>query len=339
MKFRDLEPSTQIILKVVLTFAILTFLWLVRDIIVLILLAAVLAAAMEPLADYLHGKKIPRGASVAAVYLVVLGLAILIVSSIVPTVIEQLKVLGQTLPGTIADLQARYPIVSDILGGQDAGSFIGQFFQGDGQTSVVSRTVGVFSGIFGFITVLVISFYLVVGQQNGMKELIRSVVPPHRQDQIISLVSKIQRKMGLWVLGQFILSVAIFVLTYVGLSLLGVRYALALALLAGLLEVIPYIGPTLSAVPAVFFAFIQNPPLALFVLILYIIIQKLENYILVPKVMERTIGTSPLVVVVALLIGFKLAGVLGLLLAVPLAGALTVVIEELSARQHNQATS
>ena len=109
--------------------------------------------------------------------------------------------------------------------------------------------------------------------------------------------------------------------------------ALLLALLAGLLEVMPYMGPFLSAIPAVIIAFIFSPPLALVVAILYLIIQKTEGYVLVPKVMEKTVGTSPLVVLLALLIGFKLAGVLGLLISVPLASAITVVVNEFSAQK------
>jgi predicted PurR-regulated permease PerM len=107
-----------------------------------------------------------------------------------------------------------------------------------------------------------------------------------------------------------------------------VEYALVLALIAGLLEVVPYIGPFVSAMPAIFFALIQSPPLVIGVIILYILIQKTEGYVLVPKIMEKTVGTSPLVVLLALLIGFKLAGILGVLLAVPLTGAITVIIQE-----------
>jgi predicted PurR-regulated permease PerM len=145
---------------------------------------------------------------------------------------------------------------------------------------------------------------------------------------VVRLIAKIQRKMGLWVVGQFILSVFIFILTYIGLTILGVEYALVLALIAGLLEVVPYIGPFVSAMPAIFFALIQSPPLVIGVIILYILIQKTEGYVLVPKIMEKTVGTSPLVVLLALLIGFKLAGILGVLLAVPLTGAITVIIQE-----------
>jgi predicted PurR-regulated permease PerM len=103
---------------------------------------------------------------------------------------------------------------------------------------------------------------------------------------------------------------------------------LFLALLAGLLEIIPYLGPIISAIPAIFFAGIQSPALMAAVVVLYIIVQKTEGYVLVPKIMERTIGTSPLVILVALLVGFKVAGILGLLLAVPLVGAVTVVLNE-----------
>jgi predicted PurR-regulated permease PerM len=229
-------------------------------------------------------------------------------------------------------------VVNELMGGIDLGDAIKQIFSTvNGGESVLNRTVGVFNGFFTFITVLVISFYL-VAEEKGMREFIRSLVPPHYQEFTMGLVDSIQKKMGLWLLGQLILSVSIFLMTFLGLSLLGVKYALFLALLAGLLEVIPYIGPFVSAVPAIFFAFIQNPALAIAVLVLYIIIQKVEGYVLVPKVMEKTVGVSPLAVLLALLIGFKLAGVLGLLLAVPLVGAFTVVINEFASRPNTPHT-
>jgi predicted PurR-regulated permease PerM len=153
-------------------------------------------------------------------------------------------------------------------------------------------------------------------------------MPQHHRDTAKNLVDKIQKKMGLWVIGQIILSLAIMIFTFIGLKILGVQYALFLAMLAGLLEIVPYLGPILSSIPAIFFAFLQNPPLAIAVVILYIIIQKTESYVLTPKIMEKTVGTSPLVVLIALLVGFKLAGVVGLLIAVPLAGAITVVVNE-----------
>lgn len=328
MKFVDLEYSTRVILKVVLVILTLAFLWVVRDVLVIMLLAIVFASAMDPLADYLSKRRIPRGVSVMALYVVVLGIAALVISSIIPAVVDQFKLLVQNFPAFLASFQERYPSVSGAFGTVNGNEILQSLVGGSDGGTVFTRTAGVFSGVFAFITVLVISFYLVVADQKGMKELIRPLVPEKNRDMVMSLVLKIQKKMGLWVLGQVILSIAIFVFTFVGLTILGVKYALVLALLAGLLEVVPYMGPFLSAVPAVLFAFIQSPPLALAVIVLYILVQKSESYILVPKVMQKTVGTSPLVVLVSLLIGFKLAGVLGLLLAVPIAGAIMVLLEE-----------
>lgn len=334
MKFADLENSTQVILKVVFVVLALAFLWTIREVIVLFLLAVVLASAMEPLVDYLHIKKIPRALTVIGVYVVVFAVVGLVASLVVPLVIEQTKLLVQNLPQYFTEFQSHYPGLHSLIGGGDIGQLINNFFATSGgeQASVFSRTLGVFNGVLGFVTILVISLYL-VAEQKGMKDFISTLVPLGKREFTIQLVTKIQKKMGLWVLGQLILSVSIFAFTFIGLSLLGVKYALVLALLAGVLEIIPYVGPILSAIPAIFFAFLQSPALALAVLVLYILVQKLEGYVLVPKIMQKTVGISPLVVVLALIIGLKLAGVLGLLLAVPLASAITVIVQEFSGDQ------
>lgn len=325
----QLDSSTKVILRVVAVLLALAFLWVVRDIVVVILLALVLASAMEPMVDYLSRHKIPRSVSVLGAYLIVLALIALVATLMAPLVVEQFHVLSQNLPQYVAQFQVRYPNLTALFGGGDLNSLIHSLFSGGGGADALfNRTVGFFSGVFAVISVLVISFYLVAADR-GMKHFIRDLVPTAHQGVVMNLIEKIQHKMGLWVVGQIILSVFIFALTYLGLSILGVKYALFLALIAGLLEVVPYVGPFLSAIPAIFFALIQSPALVVGVIILYIIIQKTEGYVLVPKVMEKTVGTSPLVVILALLIGFKLAGVLGLLLAVPLAGAITVVIHEL----------
>jgi predicted PurR-regulated permease PerM len=228
----------------------------------------------------------------------------------------------------------RFPSLGLLFG--DLGNIIRNIFTvATGNQTIFNRTVGVFNGFFSGLTVLVISFYL-VAEQKGMISFIKSLVPPNHQDFAMTLVRKIQNRMGRWVIGQLILSFCIFAVTFAGLSLLGVKYALFLALLAGLLEVIPYIGPFVAAVPAIFFAFLQSPALGVAVAGLYLLVQKTEGYFLVPKIMEKTVGTSPLLVLISLLIGYKLAGILGLLLAVPLVSAISLVITELYANQNPQ---
>ncbi len=332
MKFSELEYSTRVILKVVFTVLVLGFLWVIRDIIITLLFAVVLASAMEPLVQYFSAKKIPRTVSVAAVYVLFLGFVGLVFWLLVPPLVSQFKALEQNLPQLTIELQSRIPNLSGFFGGANMPEILKQLVANVGGESAFSRTIGLFNGVFTFITVLVVSLYL-IAEQKGMRRFIHDLVPPHHQDFTINLIDKIQKKMGQWVLGQLLLSLIIFLVTYVGLSLMHVKYALFLAMLAGLLEIIPYIGPILSAIPAIFFAVIQNPTLGIAVVVLYILVQKAENYILVPKIMQKTVGVSPLVVLVAILVGFKLGGILGLLLSVPHAGAITVVIEELSERR------
>lgn len=270
MKFGELEKSTQIILKVVFAGLVLAFLWVVRDIIIILLLSLILASAMDPMVDYFNQKRIPRAVSVITVYVLVLGFAGLIIALIIPPVSAQFKFFQANLPEYIANLQQRFG--NGTLGSLLSVDSFKDIIASQGSGSVISRTFGVFSGLFTFITVLVISFYL-VAEEQGMKKFVATLLPEHHHEFTMGLLEKIQKKMGLWILGQLILSFSIFVLTLVGLLIIGLVFkgqganpilanALLLALLAGLLEVMPYMGPFLSAVPAVLIAFIYSPPLA-----------------------------------------------------------------------------
>ena len=290
----------------------------------ILLLSLVLASAMEPMVDYFSEKRVPRAVSVLTAYILVIATAVFVVYLLIPPVIAQVKILADRWPEYVIQLERL--MGNTTLSFDQVGSYLKQLTEGY-KGGLLTGTVSIFNAFFTLITVLVISFYL-VAEDRGMKKFIATLLPAQHRDFAVSLISKIQKKMGLWVIGQIILSVSIFILAFIGLSLLRVDYALFLALLAGILEVVPYIGPFLSAVPGVFFAFIQNPPLALAVAVMYLIIQKTEGYVLVPKIMERTVGTSPLVVLLALLTGFKLAGIIGLLIAVPVVSALTVVVTE-----------
>ncbi len=321
MKYSELDKSTKVILEVIFAFLGLLFIWLVRDIIVLVLIALILASAMDPLVNYFHARKVPRVISVFMVYVVVIGIAVLVIGLMIPPVIQQTKILEANLPQYSNALSSQ-------IGGYSVQDFLSNLFSGfNNSNSVVQNTFGVFNGALDAIAVLVISFYL-VAEEKGMKTFVSSLIPAHHHEFTIGLITKIQHKMGMWVLGQIIVSFGIFIFTYAGLLILHVQYALVLALLSGLFEVVPYIGPFLSAIPAMFIGFIQAPSLAIWVAILYLLVHEVEGYVLVPKIMEKTVGTSPLLVLLSLLIGYQLYGVLGLLISVPLATALTVVVTE-----------
>lgn len=330
MQWTKWDTSTRIIAKVIVAGLGLAFLWVTRDIIIILLLAVVFASAMEPLVGYLKIRRVPRAVSVLAVYILVLGLIALIFSLLLPIVIQQVQLLSANLPQYTADFQSQYPSLHNLIGNIDLSQAISQLLsEVTNNTSVYSQTLGIVNSLFSGITVLVVSFYL-VAQQESMLDFVNSVVPAPQRKFTLDLIKKIQKRMGFWIIGQIVLSCSIFILTFVGLTALGVKYALFLALLAGIMEIVPYIGPFLSAVPAVFFAAVQSPPLAILVVVLYIVVQKLEGYVLVPKIMQKATGTSPLLVLIALLVGFKLAGVLGLLLAIPLVSVITLLVDEFS---------
>lgn len=331
MKYSELEISTQVILKVIFAVLALVFLWTIRDIILVLILALILASAMDPMVNYFKEHKIPRVVSVLTVYLLFIGLAVSFAYLFIPIVLEQFKILFANLPQYASSLQYRF---GSFLGDIQISDYVVQALAGwTSGSTVVSSTFGIFNGFVAAISVLVISFYL-IAEEQGMKTFLGTLTPQQHREFIVTVVDKIQKKMGLWVLGQIIVSFVIFVITWIGLSLLHVPYALILAVVAGLLEVVPYIGPFISAVPAMLIALLISPALALGVAILYFLMHEFEANILVPKVMEKTVGTSPLAVLLALLVGFKLAGILGIIMAVPLVGALTVVVHEFYSRKN-----
>ncbi len=320
--------SSITILKVLVIILLLWFLFAVRDILLLFLISVIISSAIDPLADYLGKRRVPRGLSVLIVYTIFLGIFAMVIALLVPPIIQQFTQLSQSnfyesflsRVGGFRENLAQFGIDETVT--QNFQEFAGSISQG-----IFNTTRGIITGFVSVITVLVVSFYL-SAEENGTKNFIKHLVPYKNQGYANKLVTKIQRKMGAWVLGQLILSVSIFTLTYIGLLILGVEYALVLALIAGLLEIIPYIGPIISVIPAAFFAFIQNPPLALAVVILYIIVQQLENHLLVPMIMSKSVGLNPILVILGILIGGSLGGLVGAIIAVPVISGVQVFITD-----------
>lgn len=327
---RVISISTATILKVVAVFLGIYFLYLIRDILLLVVISVILSAALTPLVNWLYERvRFPRALTVVLVYLVFIGLLVMTVSLLVPRLIEEFGALGSNIEGLRADLNTQ-------------GTALHQFFDRYGLSAslqaisaaisnltsgVFQRTIGIFSGIFDLVTVLVMSFYLVL-EQNGMNNFVKSLVPVNYHERIGNIVLGVQRRLGQWLIGQFALMFSVFIFAYLGLRLLGVKYALVLALFAGLLEIVPYLGPILGTIPATLVALLQSSTLAVFVLILFTIIHQVEGYVLVPRIIGRSIGANPLVVLLALLVGFNIAGIVGVLISAPIVAVGTVILED-----------
>jgi predicted PurR-regulated permease PerM len=193
---------------------------------------------------------------------------------------------------------------------------------GSSASGAFSTLSAVFGGLTSFILIVVFSFYFSV-QETGVDDFLRVVTPVKEQAYVLHLWKRSQEKIGKWMQGQLILAVIVGVLLYLGLTILGVPHALLLALLAGIFELIPVFGQILAAIPAIAIGFgAGGVTEALLIVGLYVLIQQFEAHLIYPVVVKKVVGVPPLMVILALLIGFKLFGFLGILLSVPIAGAI-----------------
>lgn len=323
------EISTKSLLKVAIMIGAIVLLYLIRNVLVALFVALVISASLDPLVDKLERKKIPRWVSAIFFIVVIISMIALIIFLMIPPVQEQIQQLKNNLPAifdsydNFKELAVKYNFIDSS---QSMLATLGERLTGFTQ-GAVSTISGALSGIITFITVIVLSVYLVI-QEDGIKRFFKSILPFKYRPYVINLVDKVQVKIGQWLRGQLILMLIIGVLTWIGLAIMGVHYSLLLAVLAGLLEIVPIIGIPIALIPAVAIAFFQSPILAVFVVLLYILIQQFENHLLVPKIMQQAVGLNPVFVILALLIGYELAGVLGVLLSVPAATAVSVFVRD-----------
>jgi predicted PurR-regulated permease PerM len=325
----NVNISTLTIVKVLAILFLVWFLFSIKEILLLVLISIIISSAMDPLVTYLNKKYVPRAISVFLVYLMLIGVLVSIIYLLVPPISEEFRMIAES--NFYENFSRQLGTYRESLNNMGVGEAIESNIRnlaGSISETLFATTRGIITGIVSLLTVFVISFYL-TAEENGMKNLVKQLVPFKHQAYVNALMTKIQKKIGQWVLGQFILSLVIFVLTYVGLSILGIEFALVLALIAGLLEVIPYIGPIVALIPAVLFAFLQSPALALAVVILYIVVQQLENHIIAPLVMSRSVGLNPVLIILGVLVGGTLGGVVGVVLAVPVLSGISVFISDL----------
>lgn len=331
----SVEISVASILKIVMTVLFFILLYLLKNIIIIMLFAIVLASAISPSATWLQSRGVPRILGVLLLYILLFSMLALVLSMIVPFISQDLSQLTSVFPKIVEKVSSSldnvqkgspqyFDFVSEIQNMLDGVSnYLQQFSQ-----STVSLIVSVFGGVFSFFAILVISFYLSV-MKNGIQVFLASVLPERYEDYAIDLWARSERKMGRWLQGQALLALVVGLIVYVGLSLMGIRFALVLGILAMVLEIVPVAGPVLAAIPAVFLGFLQNPTLGIWVIVFYTVVQQMENHILVPLILGKTTGLNPVVVILALMIGGHLAGVAGAILGVPIATILVEVFDDM----------
>ncbi len=331
---RTIDISSSTILRTIFILLLLWFVFLVRDILVLVFVAVIIVSAIDPIVDWLQRKRIPRALTVILVYVLVFAVVGTAISFLVAPLTSEISNLAKNFPRFIENLSRYFTVARDYADShnisQEVGNFTTNLNNSLSQISsnIFSGTVSVIGGIFSFIVILSMAFYMSV-QERGVKKFFASLVPHEHSEYIKDLIDRIQFKMGRWLLGQIALMIIIFTIDYVGLLIIGVPYALILAILAGLLEIIPYVGPIISTVAATLIVLLNGGWIkAVLVLVLFTLAQQLEGNVITPLVMRKAVGLNPVVVIVALLIGFQLDGIIGALIAIPAATAIGEVIRD-----------
>lgn len=325
----DITTSTMI--RLILILLGLWFLYITRDILVLLFVVIIIVAALSPTVDR-WARFITRPGAVVAVFLLIFVALTLTFSLLIPPFVSQLRDFSFNLPLYADQLSQRTEnpgLIEGIINLiKDNLNALSSQLSNIGDT-ILSRTVGVISGVVAAITIVVLSFYLLL-EEDGLKKIYKGLLPEEWYKPFVDIARKIADKLGAWMRGQLVLMAVVAVLTTLGLLVVGSPYALTLGIWSGVTEVIPIVGPWIGAVPGVALGLSESPLQGFLALIVYVIVQQLENSILVPKIMGRAVGLNPFVVILAILIGGKLYGLMGVLLSVPFAAALSVVVEDWS---------
>lgn len=338
-KHLNISITTGTVLKTVLVLAAAWLVVTLHNLVLDILAAIVIASAIEPAVAALRRYKLPRALAVLVVYLILFGSFFVLFYFFLPSVLEDFATFVASIP-TYLDAFTRVGAfdayanilgvpapslidVNDIMSSVREALNIGGIF-GNAFTAASQ----IFGGFFSFILIVVFSFYFAV-IETGVDDFLRIVAPKRHQAYILDLWKRSQHKIGLWMQGQLLLALVIGIIIYLGLTILGVKHALVLAVIAGAFEIIPVFGPILSAIPAVIIAFVSGgATLGLLTIALYVIAQQFENHLIYPLVVTHVVGVPPLLVILALIVGGELAGFLGIILSVPMAATLQELVRD-----------
>lgn len=358
-------------LKGILIILLVWFLFYVKDVVLVVLTAVVLASGLEPLIHWFKKLKIKRVPAAIISYVCLFGIFAGLMFFFVPAVLNETSSFLSALPKyldsttlwnplniTSTDISVPQKVVQSVSEGLSNPTQLAKDLSANSKVSVNASNFGigdliqsvqsvtssvsggfvkivsvVFGGLLSFILIIILSFYLVV-QEDGIAKFLSLVTPVKHEKYIVDLWKRSQRKIGQWMQGQLLLGALVGVLLFLGLTILGVNNALLLAVVSGMLEIIPVFGPILASIPSIIMAFIGGGfTAALLVAGLYLIVQQFESNLIYPLVVRKIVGVSPILVILALIIGAKLAGFLGIVLAVPTVSALMEFLDDLERRK------
>ncbi len=330
--------SWTVVRAVLLTAATAAFifaLWTARDIVMLMYVSMLMAVGLGPMVLRIErslapgNRRLPRAVAILVIYLALVAGLTIVGLLVIPPLVDQAQGLWRQLPELIENGQQwlmGYGLLNHPITLEEAVR------QAPGPSDAVGRVATALSvvvgGLVAFATVLILTFYLLIESDDLFLGFTR-LFPRAERPRVDAVARKISTKVSAWLTGQLILAGSIGLSAALGYYLIGVPYFYVLALIAAFGEMIPVVGPFLSAVPAILVALSVSPRTAIFVAVFTLVQQQVENNVLVPKVMARQVGVSAVIVIVALMLGGALLGIVGAMLAVPTAAIVQVVIQEL----------
>lgn len=310
MEAQKIEISQKTIIFTIGLLISLWFLYQVRSIVLLFFVAFILMTAVTPIVNLAKKAKIPTIVVMLIIYFGLIALVSTVIASLVPALVQQTKDITLLLPTYMHNIENMFNAKFDpnVIGG----------YLNSIPSNILKIAAGAFSNILNILALFFMSYYLVLERPLLHRYFLRFFENHEAESKAEALVLAVERQVGGWVRGELFLMGIIGIMTYIGLILLGVPYALPLAVIAGLLELVPNLGPTIAAIPAILIGLTISPVIALGTLVLSVVIQQLENNLIVPKVMESATGTQPLVTILVLLVGFTLGGIPGAILGMPI---------------------
>jgi predicted PurR-regulated permease PerM len=274
----------------------------------LFVICFILMETINPAVERLESKKIPRPLAIGLIYLLLLTFIGFAVAGIIPSFVSQFNGIVNFLPESIEQL--------DVFG-MDASNISSQFRLFEKlPENIAKTTISIFSNIFSGIVILMITFYMLL-ERKKMNEHSFNLLGKKRGATVLKVIGKIEHKLASWSKAELMLMIIVGVLSYTGYMILGLDFALALGLIAAILELIPNVGPIVTTVLASLVALNQSPLIVGLTIIWGILVQQLENNFIVPKIMKTKVGLNPLVTVFSLAVGAKLGGIIGTILAIP----------------------
>lgn len=336
METKKFEISWVSFWRVFLMLVLVASLYYIRDILVVLLLGIVISSALDAPLNFLGKRKIPRIIGLLFIVIAVFSIIAIIFYTVFPLIIIQIKELFSHL-NEIESYLGGFLGISKVAKQLEfsINSISQSVFSGD--FSFLSIVPRVFENIILTIAVLFISFYLAL-DRNGVEKFLRAILPLGYEDYAISVFHRARHKIGKWLEGQIILSFIVAIVTFLGLKIIGVNYSLLIGLIAGIFEIIPLVGPLIVGALAFLIAVSQSFALGIYAILLFMVIQQLENHLLVPMIMKKATGLHPVIVIFAILAGSQIAGFVGIILAVPVVVVFQELLEDYALRKYRQPT-